>query len=336
MNKNIIKKYLIYSGKVFVSGILAFIVLTLFCVLYYNLPVHNETKDGSTDYAWEPNAFYSRATEGFAFGKTNNEGYVNEYDYNKKLKIDILLMGSSHMEAHQVQQNESTSGVLNRKFDNYRTYNIGISAHTFITCFSNLENALNKYKPTKYVIIETSTTNFSDKDLKDALNNSIKEIPSYTSGIVGLLQKNQFLRLLDNQIRLFNSGEDAIIPKVDVNIKNKEKNNELVNQLLDNINQITSKHKVKAIILYHPSTILNRDGSLTLSSEKENIDNFSKLCKENNIYFLDMSERFKMEYKKNHILPYGFYNTSVGSGHLNKYGHKMVAEELYNFIKEVK
>ena len=87
--------------------------------------------------------------------------------------------------------------------------------------------------------------------------------------------------------------------------------------------------------MYHPTTTLNNDGSLTLSSENENVKEFEKLCQDNGIYFLDMSKRFKEEYEKNYILPYGFSNTSVGSGHLNKYGHEMVADELYKLIKEV-
>ena len=39
--------------KAFVSGILACVILTLFCVFYYNLPVHSSTADGATDYSWE-------------------------------------------------------------------------------------------------------------------------------------------------------------------------------------------------------------------------------------------------------------------------------------------
>ena len=43
-----------------------------------------------------------------------------------------------------------------------------------------------------------------------------------------------------------------------------------------------------------------------------------------------------MEYNQNYILPHGFINSSIGNGHLNKYGHKMLAEELYKIIEEVK
>lgn len=67
----------------------------------------------------------------------------------------------------------------------------------------------------------------------------------------------------------------------------------------------------------------------------KNIKEFETLCKKNGIYLLDMTERFKKEYANNHILPYGFNNTSIGVGHFNRYGHEMIADELYKLIKEV-
>ena len=89
------------------------------------------------------------------------------------------------------------------------------------------------------------------------------------------------------------------------------------------------------IIFYHPTTRINSDGSLLLPNDAEKRETFSNLCKQNGIIFLDMTERFKYEYKVNHVLPHGFINSSVGSGHLNKYGHKMIADELYKLIEGV-
>lgn len=62
---------------------------------------------------------------------------------------------------------------------------------------------------------------------------------------------------------------------------------------------------------------------------------FSDLCAQNGIYFLDMSNRFLDEYEKNYTLPYGFMNTSVCKGHMNKHGHKMFAEEIYRLINRI-
>lgn len=99
--------------KLFISIILTFLFLTIFCYFYYNIPSHEEVLDSSTDYKWEANKFYSRGTEGFAFGKTNNDGYINIEDYKEDTNVDILILGSSHMESYEVLLNETTTSQLN-------------------------------------------------------------------------------------------------------------------------------------------------------------------------------------------------------------------------------
>ena len=91
---------------------------------------------------------------------------------------------------------------------------------------------------------------------------------------------------------------------------------------------------VKLIILYHPSTQINADGSILFPDDEKDRMKYSNLCDEYGITFLDMTERFRLEYETKHILPHGFFNSSIGSGHLNKYGHEMIADELYRIIEE--
>lgn len=48
-----------------------------------------------------------------------------------------------------------------------------------------------------------------------------------------------------------------------------------------------------------------------------------------------MGDAFLKEYEASYEVPYGFSNTSPGTGHLNRTGHRLVAEELYKMIGEV-
>ena len=63
------------------------------------------------------------------------------------------------------------------------------------------------------------------------------------------------------------------------------------------------------------------------------METFEKACKNNNIIFIDTDEDFQKLYKTKHIIPYGFINTKVDSGHLNKYGHEVIAKRLAKGIK---
>ncbi|GHV00259.1 hypothetical protein FACS189483_10210 [Spirochaetia bacterium] len=87
-------------GKIITAGMMALFVLTIFCLVYYNIPVHVTSKSGTTDYVWGKYAYYSKMTEGFGTGRMNNEGFNNLEDYNAQ-SIDILLMGSSQNAAKQ-------------------------------------------------------------------------------------------------------------------------------------------------------------------------------------------------------------------------------------------
>ena len=107
----------------------------------------------------------------------------------------------------------------------------------------------------------------------------------------------------------------------------------LLQKLFDDISNVDSDMTV--IILYHPRLLIEKDGNLNITENRGKIQQFSDLCDEYNIRFIDMSNRFIDEYNKDYILPYGFANTSVGVGHLNKYGHSMISDELYKMISEV-
>ncbi|MBQ9833127.1 MAG: hypothetical protein IJO48_05275 [Clostridia bacterium] len=331
------KNMLVSIGRFALSAVLALAVLTVFCLLYYNIPVHYTCEDGATDYSFEPNVFYSRATEGFSMGKINNEGYSNLYDYEEGMQVDVLLMGSSNMDAFHVDMSELTSSRLDEMLGDERVYNIGITAHSFITCTNNLEAALEKYKPTKYVVMEATTITFPTADVENTLNGTYAELASHTGGIVGLLQQNQYLRLLYSQVQKFsnqNAAQEA--PAADTSAQNTVASPELLDALMAKINETASKAGVEVIIFCHPDTTLDRDGNLVLGNSEEDLSIFRQACENNGIRFLDMGDRFMQEYNENYILPHGFANSSVGSGHINKYGHQMIAEELYKIMKEAK
>ncbi len=327
------KRILLWICKACLSGIIAFTILTGVCMLYYNVPVHYSVADGSTDYSWEANKFYSRGTEGFACGKTNNEGYLNPFDYSKSISIDTLIMGSSHMEAYQIAQNKSTAGVLRALMPDKTIYNIGVSGHDFLVCADNLFAAVNKYKPKQFVIMETSKLDFSDIQLEDAIHENIADLQSSTRGLVETLQKNPFLRLLYTQFKNFlDKNADKDVPPINAEKTIGSEVN--YNALLAKLSKTVRDNGSQLIIVYHPSLVLNEDATASSTADKELSDFFALCCEKNGIIFLDMSNRFLEGYKKESVLPHGFINTSIGKGHLNENGHAMIAESIYEIMKE--
>jgi hypothetical protein len=320
--------------KIIIAGIIALFILSVFCLVYYNLPVHLTSKTGTTDYVWEKHAYYRKMTEGFGYGRMNNEGFNNLKDYTAQ-PVDILLMGSSQMEASNVAQNKTTAALLNSKFNESKyVYNIGISGHSLPHIVTNLETAIQYYTPKEYVVIETMSIQFNTTSLEDIINSKIQRIPSYDSGIVFRLQKIPYLRLLYSQYKSLRGNNDDEIPEQVPDIFDKEKYSELLTMVMQRLNQISINNNIKLIIFYHPHLVLNKDGSASTNTDTEYLELFKTACGSNGIYFINMTGAFTEEYKSNHVLPHGFANTAVGVGHLNKNGHRIIAAELFRQINE--
>ena len=248
------------------------------------------------------------------------------------MDIAALVMGPSHMEAFQVMQDENTASILGELTEE-RVYNIGVNTHFFERCINILEAALNKYHPSKYIVISTFNVSFSDEELRLILNKSVPEREKLKTGLfLEFLRKSSYMRLI------YQKSKVVLKKYIHAEVKSilTAKNNPvLLDKVMKYVKDTAGSYGVKALIFYHPSTSLNSDGSLNVKTDYEGVSSFSESCRKNGIYFIDMSSRFQDEYTKNHILPYGFINTSVGSGHLNRYGHKMIAEELYKLIQRI-
>lgn len=320
-------KYIAYGIKAIIAAIIAFIILNLVCVFYYNLPVHSESETGATDYVWQSSKFYSRGTEGFAWGKTDENGFNNLYTLEQG-DIDVLMMGSSHMEAFNVAQDKNAAYVLNEKFRDanidFNVYNIGISGHTLARCLNNAENAVDEFKPNKYVIIETSSVRPDAEHIKAALENNLKPIESNNNGIIGKLQKLPLLRRLYAQTKSAFGDENEKDNSADVD--------EAFEKLLSRVNKKMQDSGIRLIIVYNCAVEIDEKGEALPQEDIESIQKFEKACERNNVIFVNMHRAFCDYYNDTNKLPRGFSNSRVGKGHLNQYGHEILADELFKVI----
>ena len=171
-----------WIGKALLAGLLAFALLCLGCLLYFNTPVHYTNPDGATEYKYESGVFF-RGTEGYWYGRVNNDGFNNARDYTPKEKIDVLLMGSSHMEGFCVPQKNTAAAVLNRLFDGEKyAYSIGMAGHTFLYCAKHLDRALEVYAPGDWVVIELATLSYDPAAMDAACGGTLPETRTLISG----------------------------------------------------------------------------------------------------------------------------------------------------------
>lgn len=324
--------------KAAVAGLCALTLLCGMSFFYYNLPIRVKSKDGTTDYTWEKNVFYSQFTEGFAWGKTDMNGYNNPKQYDN---ISILLMGSSQFEGHNVSQTDNFAYLFNQQMEesgkNIFAYNIGTSGHEIYNNAANLSNALEVYHPSKYIVIELSTCVLDLKEMQKVLSGDMWHYSSYDSGILYYAQKVPYFKLAVRQLKSLVQSEKSSSSATDNTVKIPDSEYiECLNGFLNYMKQIADKSGVKLVFLYHPGMTVEKDATVHTQKDenREFYDVLKTACCDNGIDIIDMADRFVNEYNTNHLVAYGFSNTRIGTGHLNKYGHRMVADELIEYISE--
>ena len=326
------------------AAAVAFLALNLFCLFYYNVPVHAETSGqlrGVTDHVWPANTWYCRATEGFAQGITDENGYNNLWDAGQQ-ELGVLLLGSSHMEAFNVAQQDSAAYLLNtmisKRGGDYYVYNIGMSAHSLLRCARNLDAALDAFCPTKYAVIETSSLTFPAEQIRQVLDGTYPFISSHNGGIVGKLQKMPCMRLWYAQIKALlgktDQDEGDLNSCMHQNEADRDRNaGEARDALLSFLSETAAGHGVQLIIAYHPSLKLGKDGMAYDPTDPSQAFSFAEDCERYGVVFVDCGKAFIEQYKATGQLPHGFSNTAVGRGHMNRYGHKKFAEEIDRAIQ---
>ena len=322
--------------RMIVAGVISIIILSLFSMVYSNTGVHISNGTGATDYKWEPYQFKSTMSEGWSWFRFDSEGFNNSFDISSEEQIDILLMGSSHMEAVNVSSNANTGYLLNEYLPDMRTYNIGISGHDIYRCAGNLESAVDYYDPSGYVVIETDRVMLDQNMMTAVIDGTITPIPSHDKGMVYRVQKYipcvlPLYRALDN----WRNNEQSVETENE-KIRDLNASDEQYKELLDRFIALIS-HSAdgrKVIIVYHPETVLNDNGNMLCENDKY-VRMFDDACGNNGVVFVDMYDDFNDIYESDHILAHGFSNTAIGTGHLNETGHELIAKRLAACIEEL-
>ncbi len=331
------KRFFRWAGKAVGAGLVAFVLICLFCCLYYNVPVHYPNPSGATDYKWEPDRFYSKGTEGFALGRTNNDGFNDLQDYTPGEKIDILLMGSSHMEAFNVAQDENAAAVLNTLFGGERrVYNIGTAGHTLLQCVNHLDSALTYYAPSQYVLLETCELSFPLSSIREAIDGTLPVRASHTGGLITALQKLPFLRLLYTKyVKPGNDdGNAAVTADADEPELTPEQYEQAMDALTARIAQLCAAHHVTPILIYDPPVLPDADGKGYTAALPGQRETLAQVCAKNGVLLVDLTERYLFSMEEEGVFPFGFSNTEPGNAHMNRRGHRLFAEAACRLIQE--
>lgn len=332
--------------KVIAAGLVSIVILCGLLFFYYFIPVHEENTKGNTDYVWLPNSIWVKTSEGISFGKIDENGYNNKSVVENP---DILMLGSSHTEAMNVMQDENAAFLLSEKLKGtYSVYNMSICGHYFFKVCQYLPATLQlSGNVPKLVIIETSEVDVSQSGVEEVLLSSAEYTPSHNAGILGMLQRVPFFRALYHQkeaglVDLFLDASyqgsaaeaAAAAPVPEEPEAPAEIDRAAYAELFSYLRNMEEAYGTQILIVYHPTEQLMPDGSVYFSGSGY-CEAFSEYADEYGIAFVDMTDRLEKMYYEEHHVAHGFCTGLLASGHMNKYGHAAMAEELYKAIREL-
>lgn len=350
------RRPLLWIAKFLVANALACVVFSLVGAVYYyggqgvDAPIADETLDRA-----EPNSLICRFDEGRCVARLDANGYNNAYyrDFDRELTdVDVLTLGSSHMEAYQLPERANFVYLLNERFANDAStrsfYNSGRSGHPFSVRVARYEEALKLFKPKKYAIFEVfsvPTAAEIDRVFDEGVRNRTAGVSSTLRWALAVVRGLPWarLKLLNLKEALAPPASVATAPTLDENSPEALAAKELEKQKLEaswtrlvrKISDLSREYGVTPIAYFHASSKLQKDGSCAPNWDPENLAAFRAVCEREGVVFVDATERFRVEYETNDVWPYGFCNAGVVSGHMNRDGHRILADLLEETIRRL-
>ncbi len=327
-------------------------IMNLLSFAYYHPVSELKRSGGSTPGIMVPHQWGLYGDEGWRIQTIDSYGYPNP-DL-PKADTYYCVIGASHTEGFRSVGKRYTD-ILNEKLSDGRSlkfYNISHSGYHFDDIARHFTGITEEFPDASGIIIEIDSTEYSAKDLNDALNqisyNSERDSAEVLMSKMTLKSKAlitfknyvPFVRVLSNQYETFKKYNTKA--KRNNNSAKKEssqKSEATADQLQyeDSLDQLFSlmrkQYKGDIIIVYHPATSLNADGTLSIKTHSSDLI-FSKLCEAHSIVFIDMKDDFEKAYYQDAHAVYGFDNTTLMSGHINKFGHQLIADRLFEYFKE--
>lgn len=193
-------KKVVYNMKICLKAISAalcsFFLVNSLCMFYYSAPGDLYRNNGTTRSIRKPQSYYVNAAEGFGIIRFDKNGY-NNMDCELE-KPYVLVMGSSHMEATYVNQQQNTSTILNDLLGgtgkDLRTYNIAHANNPLPDIIKGFQAGIGEFPDSCAVIMEIYDTTFSISDLQNSLQQTIYSADSGGAYLSQHLTADQKLR----------------------------------------------------------------------------------------------------------------------------------------------
>ena len=333
--------------KIVTAFLLSFLFANLICFGVYRDAEWFSRDGGATSGIYTPFHRIIKADEGFAVTYADERGYINP---GGELADDyVICFGNSMTNGNNVSMDKRYAGRLNELLSNgddeihaYVVANGGAGISKLVQGFGAL---VEEFPDSGAIIIQMYSLDPSDEMLS-AYNSQrsydetddidyLMDNASLSEKALGFMKEwlpamaylinTQLPNITGFENNAFfhgNSGlhEESKVPIID--------EDEQIEQYTEVLSGMTSEYNGKLIFLYQPRINIDEKGAMHMADDIY-YESFSEACLRCNVELCNMEDAFLEAYDENFIVPYGFSNTSMGTGHLNEAGHSIIADTLY-------
>ena len=312
----------------------AYLLANIVLIPYYHYTPGIPMDVNATNEIYYPGSAFFTTQEGYSSGRFDSNGYLNN-EVNTGDEGYVLVMGSSHAMGKEVPRGYSFCEILDERYG-IPVYNIAMDGHLYTDNIKGFEAALKQFPDSSAIVIETSLTEFDIDDLKKA--SAEQRIYDEASTGKELVKGAGTAARIKSTLQTWFPYRILLRQKLKaLNAETKENNtgsaSEYREALGDTMKLMRSLYDKPIIIVFHPYVSVDKTGhaSATVDNE-ETREAFIAECEDNDVIFTDMSDAFVEDYMQNSRLCHGFMNTSVGTGHINRTGHALITERLYEVL----
>ena len=333
MKKYIVSAIALLISFLFVNGVL---------FLYERPVAWIDTPNGASRAVRKPYSVLVHGTEGYSISRIDSNGYTNS-DYPLREQY-VLMMGASHSQGKEMSPNKKYSEFVNTKLTNgmeeLAVYNISCDGHFLPSIIKHFKSAITSYPNAKCITIEIGSTDYAVEEFEGALiqpqNVDLRSTEQIFQQLSAPNKLKKFMKEGFPLIAMIKSQREAAYKASQKTggrsiVIDEDEYKSVVKTCLE---LIRSECDVPILFVYHPSTVIQPDGTLSIE-RSATVGIFGELCDAVGIDFIDIGDRFLTHYSEYYELPYGFSNTTPGNGHLNQVGHQIMAEAILDYLTEV-
>lgn len=321
----------------------AMMIAVLLCngalYLYHHPAAWLDRSDSATNGILNPHSVMLQGTEGRGRHSVDGKGYLNpdlplaeEY---------VLVVGSSYVQGKEVKAGKRFIDLMNNELsdspEELAVYGVSQDGFYFPQMVKGFQALLQEFPDAKTIILELNANSYSAKALTEAREQHPFD-PSQTGEGIGanLTGLQKAVIAIKEWFPILNLGKTqltAMLSRDSGASAAPETSEYAMEEAIDvAVALLRAQYDGRLIVFYHPDVDIQPDGSLTLE-EDERRSLYWEACGKYGVEFVDVSDAFLEAYEREYIVPCGFSNTKMGSGHFNEAGHQICADVLLETLK---